>query len=62
MVHCPECGTTFEEASDVVFEDYDSHSFLEDSFWAGMAERYYVISCRTCEHLIGSGVAGAVMS
>jgi len=62
MVHCPKCGTPFEKDSDVVFEDLDAHSSISDSFWTGMAERYYSISCGHCDHLIGSGIAGAVNS
>lgn len=60
MVHCPECDHTLATKGDVSFTDLDSEG--QDLFslsTANMAKRFYVISCRHCDHVIGSGVAGA---
>ena len=54
MVHCPDCGTTLAEESDVEFVEMDSTTgFLKAS------KRFYVANCATCGATLGSGVAGA---
>lgn len=54
MAHCPECGTTLEEGSDLSFAEMDATTgFLKAS------KRYYVANCANCGATIGSGVAGA---
>jgi len=55
MVHCPECETTLEAASDVEFLDMDSTTgFFKAS------KRFYLVACADCGAAIGSGVAGAM--
>lgn len=54
MVHCPECQSTLEEASDLEFVETDAETgFLKAS------KRYYLARCADCGATIGSGVAGA---
>jgi len=61
MVHCPECGTTFEQEDDLEFSDLDSENqSFSLSLSSGMAKRFYVLSCGHCDHIIGSGVAGKI--
>lgn len=56
MAHCPECDSTIVDLSDVTFEDVDE---APSGFFTS-AKRYYVISCDSCEYVLGSGVAGAL--
>jgi len=54
MVHCPECGTSLEETTDVTFTETDATlGFIKAS------KRYYTANCAACGRLLGSGVAGA---
>ncbi|MFC6757307.1 MULTISPECIES: hypothetical protein [Haloarcula] len=54
MVHCPGCGTTLEDETDIEFTDRDSTIGIINS-----SKRFYTASCAACGRTIGSGVAGA---
>ena len=54
MVHCPDCGETLSEKSDVEFVEMDATT----GFFAA-SKRFYLVACNHCGAAIGSGVAGA---
>lgn len=54
MAHCPNCRATVERAEDVDFAEMGAKmGFIKSS------KRFYVASCASCGHTLGSGVAGA---
>jgi translation initiation factor 2 beta subunit (eIF-2beta)/eIF-5 len=54
MVHCPECETTLQDESDLLFVE----SAAETGIIAA-SKRFYVAECADCGATIASGVAGA---
>jgi predicted nucleic-acid-binding Zn-ribbon protein len=54
MVHCPDCGATLVDETDVEFVETDAKSgFFKAS------KRFYLVACGECGAAIGGGVAGA---
>jgi predicted nucleic-acid-binding Zn-ribbon protein len=54
VAHCPNCRATVERAEDVDFAEMGAKmGFIKSS------KRFYVASCASCGHTLGSGVAGA---
>lgn len=54
MVHCPDCGTTLANETDVEFGETDA-----TTGFIAASKRFYVVNCAECGANLGSGVAGA---